>query len=428
MTQKQTQRPRSRMWPKLLSIALGTAALLTVFGIVRAPGEAFRASLSGLQIWWQYVFPGLIPPLVLAELLAASGLLHGLSMLAEPLTRRLFRLPGASGWAIAFGWSTGVPAGAKEAARLRGSGLIREEDTDTLLLVSHMPNPFLVIVIVGSGFLQSPALGWAIALGLWLSAAAAGIVWSRLAKSRTVKTPPLPVNQPRALMRRALRAAADARKEDGRPFGKQMADAVSHSIATLMVIGGLMMLSAVALQLIRASYPGTDVWLAIPGVYEMHLGAYETGHSMLFASAPVHAASLLAAALAWTGWSGLLQARAAFGTEGSFPWGRVIGGRLLHSALAMLFTWPLAQAVSGSGWLARFFDRLSPSSVEAVEAFSTGSQISLIPDAWRHIPEMWLAGLLSFGVFLLLALLAALIRPARKQHKQPPRPPSDHTK
>jgi hypothetical protein len=58
----------------VLSVFLGTAALLVVIGIVHSPGEAFRASLSGLQIWWQNVFPGLLPPLMLAELLAASGL------------------------------------------------------------------------------------------------------------------------------------------------------------------------------------------------------------------------------------------------------------------------------------------------------------------------------------------------------------------
>lgn len=420
MSESQTLPRRSRTGPKLLSMLLGAAALLTVFGIVRAPAEAFRASLSGLQVWWQYVFPGLLPPLLLAELLAASGLLHGLSTLAEPLTSRLFKLPGAAGWAIAIGWSAGVPAGAKETARLRQKGLIRADHIDTLLLLSHFPNPFFVIVIVGTGFLHSPVLGWAILLGLWLSAVVAGVIWSRISKSNIPQKqfqgsyPSCPPLNRRTLLRHALKAATNARREDGRPFGKLLADGVTQSVGLLMAVGGFMMMSAVALQLVRSFVPGSDAWLTVPGVYEMHLGAFETGRSALFAASPVHAAALLAGALAWTGFSGLLQARAAFGLEERFPWGRFLAGRLLHAALALLFTWPLADAALHSNWLA----------VGYIDVFATGTNSSAssgpFPESWRHLPAMWLTGIASIGVFLLLALLAAIIRPPRKKDAAPP--------
>src|SRR5690606_26491392 len=86
-------------------------------GIVRSPDEAVRASLAGLALWWNQVFPGLLPPLVLAELLAALGVLRGLAVLLEPAARTLFRLPGAAGWAISFGWTAGIPAAAGGGAR-----------------------------------------------------------------------------------------------------------------------------------------------------------------------------------------------------------------------------------------------------------------------------------------------------------------------
>jgi hypothetical protein len=410
-----------RKWPVLVSVALGGAALLVVIGIVRSPGEAFRASLSGLQIWWQQVFPGLVPPLILAELLAASGLLHGLSSLAEPLTRAFFRLPGAAGWAVAFGWTAGVPAGAKEAARLREAGLIRDEDTDTLLLLSHVPNPFLVVVIVGSGFLQSPALGWAVAAGLWLSAIATGIIWSRLAKSKSAdsRLPVLAYHRSPAPLSTAFRAAIEARRADGRPLGRQLADAVTHAVGTLMTVGGLMMMASVVLRLLQLTLPGADAWLAVPGLYEMHLGAYANGRSPLFETAPAHAAALLAAALAWTGWSGLLQARAVFGSAGPFPWARLIAGKLLHAALALLLTFPIARAMAA-----------------AVPSVTTGSPLPNVPDGWftsaglmaaegpawagwRQWPQIWLAGLTSLAAFLLLAILAMAIRP------KPPRSGND---
>jgi sporulation integral membrane protein YlbJ len=399
----------------LLSALLGGAALLVVIGIVRSPGEAFRASLSGLDIWWKQVFPGLIPPMILAELLAASGILHALAVLAEPLTRALFRLPGAAGWAVAFGWAAGVPAGAKETARLREAGLIRESDTETLLLVSHVPNPFLIVIIAGAGFLQSPALGWAIAAGVWLAALLTGILWPRITRAPRDGSPPRGVPAiPQMLLPRAVRAAGEARKADGRPLGKQLADGVTHAVGTLMSIGGLMMMVSVVLCLIRLAVPGSDVWLAVPGLYEMHLGAYESGRSPLLESAPAQSAALLAAALAWTGWSGLLQARAAFGGSAAFPWMRLIAGKLLHGALALLITYPLARAALSGGFSFLPSTLDLPVGAQAVPVMAGGG--SLWTD-WRVWPEIWLSGLACIAVFLLLALAAALIRPKPRRPK-----------
>lgn len=405
-----TARKRNRRI--FLTFVFGGAALAIVIGIVQAPREAFSASLAGLEIWWQHVFPGLIPPLILAELLAASGMLHGLAVLAEPLTRSWFRLPGASGWAIAFGWTAGFPAGAKETARLRESGLIRDEHTDKALLVSHVPNPFLVVAIVGAGFLQSPALGWAIAAGVWLAAITAGVVWARVGTGRQEPDKPDDVHGP-GRVRKALRAAAEARMADRRPLGKQLADAVTNTIGTLMSIGGLMMMAAVVIRLLQSWIPGSDAWIAIPGVYEMNLGAYAASRSPLFEAAPEQASALLAAALAWTGWSGLLQARAAFAGAGAFPWGRLIAGKLLQSALALLITWPIA----------RFALRLE----QHPAAWSSGSftfdaaaSSPAVWSGWRDWPQAWLAGLACLAVFLLLALIAALIRPRAKRRGGPP--------
>lgn len=408
---------RARARAKLTSVWLGGTALLVVIGIVQSPGEAFRASLSGLQVWWQQVFPGLVPPLILAELLAASGMLHGLAVLAEPLTRSLFRLPGSAGWAAAFGWAAGVPAGAKETARLRDAGLLRDEDTPILLLLSHVPNPFLVVVIAGAGFLQSPLLGWAVAAGVWSAAVLGAAALSRL--FRVGKPAASSGYAPKAgdgRFRQAAMAAGEARREDGRPLGKQLADGVTHAVTTLMGVGGLMMMTSVVLRLIQLWIPGSDAWLAVPGLYEMHLGAYETGRSPLFESAPAHAAALLAAALAWTGWSGLLQARAAFGAKPAFPWAKLIAGKLLQSAIALLVTFPLARAaLAGEPALGQAILSFYPFDGLAREAADAGGPLS---SGWRHLPEMWLSGLSSLAVFLLLALLAVVIRPPRK--RRPP--------
>ncbi|WP_217592434.1 hypothetical protein [Cohnella sp. GbtcB17] len=417
----------SRKKSFLISVFLGGCALALVVGIVKSPDEAFRASLGGLEIWWDTVFPGLLPPLMLAELLAASGLLHGIAALGSPLFRRLFKLPAAAGWVAAFGWTAGMPAGARETARLRDRGLIRGREAESLLLLSHMPNPFLVIVVVGSGFLQAPVYGWAIVTGLWISGIAAGMLWPRLSGRNPVSDEPfaessdepsrddeLAARPPGSALRRAFRAMQEARLDDARPFGKQTADAVTSAVATLFAIGGLMMMSAVVLRILQTALPGNDAWLTIPSLYEMHLGAYASGRSALFESAPAKAAALIAAALAWSGVSGLLQARAAW-SGSRFPWSRFIAGRLLHAALALAATYPLAVAAE-RGW----FAPLAP--VWRGVAGSLGASepaAGPLPSGWALLPGTTLAAIACLGIFVLLALLAALISPRRRGGKRP---------
>lgn len=411
------------------TLTLGTCALVFALGIVRSPDEAVRASLAGLALWWNQVFPGLLPPLVLAELLAALGVMRGLAVLLEPAARTLFRLPGAAGWAISFGWTAGIPAGARETARLQEQGLIGRRDAETVLLLAHTPNLFLVVLVVGAGFLRSPGLGWTIAGGLWGSALLAGWLWSLGGRGRN---PPAGRGRPEAgrvsscsgLLRCARHAMAEARSADGRPFGQMLADGVSAAVTLLFALGGLMIMSAVAISLIRQLLPGTDAWLGVSGLVDMHLGAYEGSRSPLLAASPAPQAALLAAWLAWSGFSGLLQARAAYGTA-PFPWAAFIAGRLLHAALAMLCTYPLARwrlsvakepdpgrgtaptaQEADGGWLAGGWSGFG----------SLWSESGWWGSGWLPWEEIWLAPLGCLAVFVALALLAALIRP------KPPRP------
>ncbi|GIQ64729.1 hypothetical protein PACILC2_32970 [Paenibacillus cisolokensis] len=132
-----------------------------VASIVRQPDEAFQASLQGLSIWWNLVFPGLLPFLVLAELMAAYGVVQALGVLLEPAMRRLFRLPGEAGFAVAAGWTMGSPAGAEATAALRRRAALSRDEGERLLALSHMPNPVFMLVVVGAGFLRRPELGLA---------------------------------------------------------------------------------------------------------------------------------------------------------------------------------------------------------------------------------------------------------------------------
>ncbi|MGG4035834.1 nucleoside recognition domain-containing protein, partial [Paenibacillus cisolokensis] len=172
------------------TILLACTSLFFVASIVRQPDEAFQASLQGLSIWWNLVFPGLLPFLVLAELMAAYGVVQALGVLLEPAMRRLFRLPGEAGFAVAAGWTMGSPAGAEATAALRRRAALSRDEGERLLALSHMPNPVFMLVVVGAGFLRRPELGLAAAAAVWGTALALAFAAAHVRGSRRKQAGP----------------------------------------------------------------------------------------------------------------------------------------------------------------------------------------------------------------------------------------------
>lgn len=75
------------------TILLGAAAFLLVLAVVSAPEPAFQATLQALKLWWNIVFPALLPFLVLVEILIAYGWAHGVGVLLDPLMKKYSNFP-----------------------------------------------------------------------------------------------------------------------------------------------------------------------------------------------------------------------------------------------------------------------------------------------------------------------------------------------
>ena len=99
------------------------AAMFMAISTILFPEVAFQASLSGLNVWFQVVFPALLPFFIMCELLMGLGVVNFIGVLLEPLMRPIFNVPGAGGFAMAMGLTSGYPMGSKITARLRRDGL-----------------------------------------------------------------------------------------------------------------------------------------------------------------------------------------------------------------------------------------------------------------------------------------------------------------
>ncbi|WP_438446781.1 nucleoside recognition domain-containing protein [Gorillibacterium sp. sgz5001074] len=354
-----------RRWLRLRSrsftLLFGLLAAGFVITIITYPDQAFQASLQGLKLWWDQVFPALLPVLVITELLLGFGMVHALGVLLEPLMRLVFRLPGPAGWAMAAGMIGGYPLGADATAKLRKRSDIGLAEGQRLLALSHICNPMFIVGVVGAGFLRSPEAGAALAILHVAAAAAAALIQrgyspdarkrkgSSLEGNAQVLLPP-PAG---GWSSRMYRAMSMAHREDGRAFGKLLGDAVTNAIQALMMVGGLMMIFSVAIRLIDIRFGGAAVtpWLTrlLPGLLEPHLGAYAV--SGITGWIPAFQAACIGAVLAWSGLSLHAQVM-AFARSTGLRYGPFLRFRLLHAATAFVLTlaaWqPLGRLLTGT--------------------------------------------------------------------------------
>ncbi|MFC5649053.1 nucleoside recognition domain-containing protein [Paenibacillus solisilvae] len=384
------------------TLLLACLSILLVATIIYRPDDAFQASLQGLTIWWNIVFPGLLPFLTLLELMLAFGAVHAFGALLDPLMRRLFRLPGEAGLALAFGWSGGFPSGAETAAALRRSGTLTRSEGQRLLAMAHMPNPLFMLLVVGSGFLKRPELGAAIAVAVWASAITVGFLHSRLSAGTITgheASPPASGSSHYRIagssLRKAAHAMAEAKQKDGRTFGKALGDSVIASVYKLMAVGGYMMIGAVLVRLLEPLMPGALPGFILPGLIESHIGAYSAAVAKFDGGMTWNAAAT-AAVLSWGGISALLQAGTVMaGTDLSTRSLAVI--RLLQAAVAFTFTLLLWQPLSS------LMTRIIPASVPAL--LPIGAANSPNPTV---IHAVELHSLWPYAPFMLAAFISAL--------------------
>ncbi|AZO95298.1 hypothetical protein D7D81_12225 [Halocella sp. SP3-1] len=118
------------------------AILITVFIIVFSE-DAFNAALEGLKVWWDVVFPSLLPFFIIAEILMGLGVVHFMGALLEPLMQPLFKVPGVGAFAMAMGLASGYPIGAKITGNLRRKNLCTKTEGERLVSFTNTADPVL---------------------------------------------------------------------------------------------------------------------------------------------------------------------------------------------------------------------------------------------------------------------------------------------
>lgn len=232
---------------RLKTIILAISAALMAISLISFPQESVDASIRGLNMWWEIVFPSLLPFFIIAELLIGFGVVRFIGVLLEPFMRPLFRVPGVGGFAWAMGMASGFPVGAKITARLRQEGQISKIEAERLVSFTNCSNPLFIFGAVSVGFFHNPKLGMILALAHYLGNFTVGIV---MRFYRRKEEPPIKDIRRKTSLRSAFAILHRTRINDNRPIGKLLGDAVMSSIRTLLMVGGFIILFSVINKLL----------------------------------------------------------------------------------------------------------------------------------------------------------------------------------
>lgn len=386
---------------RLTSLLLACMAAFLVACIIIYPSSVFQSSLSGMTLWWEYVFPALLPFLILTEIMLGSGAIHALGTLLDPFMRFFFRISGNSGWALVMGLFAGYPAGASTTAKLRERQALLPLEAERVLFVSHLCNPAVMITVIGVGFFHQVTLGMFIAIIHYASAILMGLILRRSVDNPTAlkdgSTAPL-----EPIWKRAMLSAKQAQLDDGRKFGKILGDGVTQSIQTLMIIGGWMMFFSVLQQVILLLLPKFILNIGfvnplVVALLEPHLGAYAIAQDSSLTL--VLKIAIVGAVLGWSGLSIHSQVKSLIqSTEMrylSFLW-----ARLLHAALAFMLSVLLWKPLNNL--LEQIHLSSLPANLEAIKP--SQPKTAWIPNLWTFGGSRTLEFLLLLGFMLVCCI------------------------
>jgi len=327
-------------------------AVSITISIVKYPEIAFKAAYEGLDVWFNIVFPALLPFFIGAQLLMGLGVVHFMGVLLEPFMRPLFNVPGEGSFVMAMGLASGYPIGAMLTGKLRRQNLLTKIEAERLMSFCNTADPLFMFGAVAVGMFRDVSLGPIIAAAHYISCIMVGLLLKFYKKSSKITLKP---KHKENILLKAVKELNKAREKDGRPFGKLMGDCVIDSINAMLLIGGFIILFSVIIRIISEIglaalfYNVIERSLALlrldealspaifSGIFEITLGTKLASEASASLTQKVMVAS---AVIAWSGLS--VHAQVASMISGTdIKMAPYVVARMFHAFFAAIITFLL---------------------------------------------------------------------------------------
>jgi len=189
-------------------IFVASAVLAMLLSLILVPQVTAKGVRDGLSLCAQVVIPSLFPFMVLSTFFVKSGLCSLMGSLFAPLTKKVFRLPGAACGAIIMGLIGGFPVGSRMTAQLYKEGEINTSAAQRMLMFCVNAGPAFVIGAIGSMMFGSRKAGFIMFISLSLSSVFIGFLTRFIACDGEDKSLP-PVFRPTDIQKSLVESVAD---------------------------------------------------------------------------------------------------------------------------------------------------------------------------------------------------------------------------
>ena len=152
-------------------------ALLFVLLLLIFSENNFLATLTGMNIFINNVFPSLFPFLVATEILYNSNIINLLEKYSKKIVPKLFNLPPKAAIAIILGSISGYPIGAKITANLKKDKYLSLAEAERLIAFTNNSSPVFVLSTIGISILTNSKIGLTLLIIHIISSLLVGLIF-----------------------------------------------------------------------------------------------------------------------------------------------------------------------------------------------------------------------------------------------------------
>ena len=159
--------------------------LAVIVLLVVDPKTNIDACYYGINLWATAILPALLPFFILTAILANLGLVQKLGNLFSPITTKLFKTAGISGYVFAMSIISGYPVGAKTTADLYENHYISRGQACKITTFTSTSGPLFIVGTVGVSMFGDKRLGYLILICHILGAFLNGILYRNTFKDES---------------------------------------------------------------------------------------------------------------------------------------------------------------------------------------------------------------------------------------------------
>lgn len=207
-------------------------------------GSNLPAIKSGLKLWANYVIPSLFPFFVATELLMHTNIINLFGRLLNNYMKPLFNISGEGAFAFIMGIISGYPVGAKIASKFRENNICSKPECERLLSFTNNSGPLFIIGTVGILMYQNTTIGILLFITHLLGCISVGFIFRFWKRNDNFKA----YNK-----KKYYNYLSDKNNANFANLGEVLAESITNSISTILLIGGFVVIFSSVISILKAS-------------------------------------------------------------------------------------------------------------------------------------------------------------------------------